>query len=228
MSKRPNITGQRHNRWGSLGSKLWVATTLVAFLFPLGVIVNPAHAASQTVAIDCSTSVTVATTPVALQVGDTLTINSSNCLIVNLAPGAVGVATYGPSGTGSTVNPGAPNALANGDTVIYTATAVGAAFLDVVNGSPPKGVAYSITVNAPAPAPAPASDDGGPEPVLQQFGKTVAGTCAATAPESLNWAGVSSGGWGESWAQWVNGGNGGAVCTRTLIYSTAQSRWIVG
>jgi hypothetical protein len=68
---------------------------------------------------------------------------------------------------------------------------------------------------------------GGPEPVLQQFGKTAAGTCLETAPESLNWAGVSSDGWGESWAQWVNGGNGGAVCTRTLIYSTAQSRWIV-
>jgi hypothetical protein len=69
---------------------------------------------------------------------------------------------------------------------------------------------------------------GGPEPVLQQIGKTAAGTCLETAPESLNWAGVSSGGWGESWAQWVNGGNGGAVCTRTLIYNTAQSRWIVG
>ena len=40
--------------------------------------------------------------------------------------------------------------------------------------------------------------------------------------------GVTSGGWGESWAQWMNGGTGGAVCTRTLVYSTAQSRWVVG
>jgi hypothetical protein len=39
---------------------------------------------------------------------------------------------------------------------------------------------------------------------------------------------VSSGGWGESWAQWMNAGQGGAVCTRTLFYSAAQSRWIVG
>jgi hypothetical protein len=58
-------------------------------------------------------------------------------------------------------------------------------------------------------------------------GVIAAGACAETAPESLNWAAVTSGGWGESWAQWMNAGSGGAVCTRTLVYSTAQSRWIV-
>jgi hypothetical protein len=67
-----------------------------------------------------------------------------------------------------------------------------------------------------------------PNPIFQQFGKPSFSTCDAVAPESLNWSGVVSGGWGESWAQWMNGGNGGAVCTRTLVYSTAQSRWIVG
>ena len=67
-----------------------------------------------------------------------------------------------------------------------------------------------------------------PSPVFQQFGKPSSATCEAVAPESLNWSSVASGGWGESWAQWMNGGNGGAVCTRTLIYNTAQSRWIVG
>lgn len=67
-----------------------------------------------------------------------------------------------------------------------------------------------------------------PAPVVQQFGKPVAGTCEASAPVTLNWGGAGSGGWGESWAQWMNGGNGGAVCTRTLVYSTAQSRWVTG
>jgi plastocyanin len=67
-----------------------------------------------------------------------------------------------------------------------------------------------------------------PAAIVQQFGKPTIGSCEAVAPESLNWSGVASGGWGESWAQWMNGGNGGAVCTRTLVYSTAQSRWIVG
>lgn len=67
-----------------------------------------------------------------------------------------------------------------------------------------------------------------PGPVFQQFGRPASGTCASAASESLNWSGVANDGWGESWAQWMNGGNGGAVCTRTLVYSTAQSRWVIG
>jgi hypothetical protein len=75
-----------------------------------------------------------------------------------------------------------------------------------------------------APAPAQVST---PAPLIQQFGKAASGTCDSAAPEDLNWSGVESGGWGESWAEWMNGGNGGAVCTRTLVYSTAQSKWVV-
>jgi hypothetical protein len=67
-----------------------------------------------------------------------------------------------------------------------------------------------------------------PTPIFQQFGKPVSGTCETTASESLNWSGVSSGGWGESWSEWMNGGLGGAVCTRTLVYSNALSHWVVG
>ena len=75
-----------------------------------------------------------------------------------------------------------------------------------------------------------ASSDPGslPAPIIQQFGKPGSGSCDAAQPAGLNWAGVMSGGWGESWAQWMNNGNGGAVCTRTLVYSAAQSRWVVG
>jgi hypothetical protein len=73
-----------------------------------------------------------------------------------------------------------------------------------------------------------AAEGSAPLPVTQQLGRPIVGTCAEAAPASLNWAGVASGGWGESWAQWMNGGLGGAVCTRTLVYSTSQSRWILG
>jgi len=67
-----------------------------------------------------------------------------------------------------------------------------------------------------------------PQPVLQQFGKPSIGTCDAAQPEILNIGGAESGGWSESWAEWMNGGLGGAVCTRTLVYSNAQGRWTVG
>lgn len=67
-----------------------------------------------------------------------------------------------------------------------------------------------------------------PPPVVQQFGKPVSGTCDAAAPTTLNWAGVPSGGWGESWSQWMNGGTGGFVCSRTLVYSNSVGGWGLG
>lgn len=86
---------------------------------------------------------------------------------------------------------------------------------------------WVVTVTAPAP------DDGDssgsmsePAPVIQQFGKPAVGTCEAAAPAELNWSGVPGGGWGESWSQWMNAGTGGAVCTRTLVYSP-RGMWVV-
>ena len=67
-----------------------------------------------------------------------------------------------------------------------------------------------------------------PPPVMQQFGMPASGACDAAAPIVLNWGGANSGSWGDSWAQWANGGKGGAVCTRTLVYSNALGHWIVG
>ncbi len=75
-----------------------------------------------------------------------------------------------------------------------------------------------------------ATSDGGigPAPEIQQFGKPSSGNCDSSETTNLNWAGVSGGGWDESWAQCMNGGLGGTVCTRTLVYSTSNSKWIVG
>lgn len=62
---------------------------------------------------------------------------------------------------------------------------------------------------------------------MQQFGLPASGTCDAAAPAELNWAGVSSGGWGISWAQWMNNGAGGVVCSRTLVYDSGSAGWVV-
>jgi hypothetical protein len=66
-----------------------------------------------------------------------------------------------------------------------------------------------------------------PAPITQEFGKPASGSCDAAQPAGLDWAGVASGGWANSWSQWMNGGTGGFVCTRTLVYSTTQAKWIV-
>lgn len=61
----------------------------------------------------------------------------------------------------------------------------------------------------------------GPQPIMQQFGKPAQVSCNVAQTEGLNWAGVPSGGWSESWAEWFNGGRGGAVCTLTLSFSNS-------
>ena len=66
----------------------------------------------------------------------------------------------------------------------------------------------------------------GPADEIQQIGQPAAG-CENVSLPLLDWAGVSSGGWAPSWAEWVNGGRGGPVCTRTLAYSTSRNAWFV-
>jgi len=72
-----------------------------------------------------------------------------------------------------------------------------------------------------------ASAGAGPAPLIQQFPRPVTGTCDEAASKDLNWSGVASGGWGESWSQWIDEGDGGAVCTRMLVYNTSTSAWEV-
>jgi hypothetical protein len=67
----------------------------------------------------------------------------------------------------------------------------------------------------------------GPTPVIQQFGLPASGDCEDGVTEAMNWSGIGMDGWGISWAQWVNEGAGGAVCTRTVMYDTSTAKWVV-
>lgn len=100
----------------------------------------------------------------------------------------------------------------------------GAAGITFYRENPPNvfnSVSNSVLiVNSAAP-----SAGSMPPPVLQQFGRPSTGTCDEAAPADLNWGGSSSGGWGDSWARWMNDGAGGDVCTRTLVYSNSSGRW---
>lgn len=71
------------------------------------------------------------------------------------------------------------------------------------------------------------SDTGdAPSDVLQQFGRTDADSCDALADSALDWAEAPAGKWANSWAQWMNGGKGGYVCTRSL-YWLPSGQWAV-
>lgn len=194
---------------------------------------STAHAASSTATATCKAS---STTNLTLYVGDQLIITTSElCTRILGADGGLGgtgTLTYVNDG-GNTVNypigTGGTPGLDNPSTVTYTGTVVGGARIEIRDtGAGGVIQAWVVTVVA---APAPTSDSSSPaspSPIIQQFGKPASGTCDTTQPAGLDWAGVTNGGWGESWSQWMNDGKGGSVCTRTLVYSPPQSRWVVG
>lgn len=85
----------------------------------------------------------------------------------------------------------------------------------------------TLTVNAvsePVPAPPPFE----PHDYLQQVALPASGSCDDIPPESGHWHGTPFGGWSQSWAQWVNNGSGGAVCTRTVETTESGSLILVG
>jgi hypothetical protein len=133
---------------------------------------------------------------------------------------------------GTAVSP-EPNehAIPSGATVLfnYTGSSSGVSiavdFLATSGGQP---VRYDIFVTGSGGGGGGSTSAGsssGPAPAMQQFGKPDSMTCDEAQPEGLNWSGVPSGGWGESWAQWMNDGNGGTVCTRELAYRAGS--WVI-
>ncbi len=111
----------------------------------------------------------------------------------------------------------------------FTVVGEGSALLYEWNGTSLGALVTTIFINSSGSDPnSSATSVNTPAPIIQQFGRPIAGTCDAVAPLSLNWSGVASGGWGETWGEWMNDGKGGAVCSRTLVYSTNQAKWTVG
>jgi len=109
-----------------------------------------------------------------------------------------------------------------------TGTVTNAIAVEGGTGGPPPKTQWNVTFGGSGGGSSSSSDSiSAPAPIFQQFGKPATGTCVEAASPSLNWAGVAGGGWGESWAMWMNGGRGGAVCTRTLTYLQTTGAWAV-
>lgn len=188
-----------------------------------------AHAASQSTSLNCPGA---SLTSVYLNPGDTFTITiGSGCLDFSLSDGGLGgtgTVTYGsPLGTENSAaigGPGSPWATPTGTKIIYTAAASGGMQVFVSSLS---GLTRYLIFISPSGGGSSSGESSAPSPIVQQFARPASGTCAEAASPSLNWAGVSSGGWGVSWAQWANSGAGGYVCTRTLVYRDTHSAWMV-
>jgi hypothetical protein len=70
-----------------------------------------------------------------------------------------------------------------------------------------------------------AHPDGPPVPVMQQVPVLPDGSCDVV-DAALDLPGFPSGGWSRSWAQWADDGTGGAVCTRSLVWSSRDAAWV--
>lgn len=156
---------------------------------------------------------------------DTLTV-TNNCSTGGTATNlevvkAVGAALTSLAAVGNGLSTATSPLGATGNEIRFYASSAGVrgALLATVTATSPSGGGGGSSSSSAGSA---------PTPVVQQFGKPAVGTCDEAAPSTLNWANVSSGGWGESWSQWMNGGAGGFVCTRTLVYSTATAKWVIG
>ena len=112
----------------------------------------------------------------------------------------------------------------------------GTATFDIAPGASGASVSLRITQEAQSLVevatftvtyPTSSAASSAPAPRIQQFEMPATGTCDEAQPEGLNWGGASSGGWGESWAEWANEGQGGPVCTRTLAYNNSTATWQV-
>jgi len=71
-----------------------------------------------------------------------------------------------------------------------------------------------------------------PEPTVhdefQQVGVPASGDCADVPPTVGHYPGYPIGGWSRSWAQWINNGAGGPVCTREVEESPDGTIVLVG
>lgn len=211
-----------------------VVTAVAAGTLTVAASTGAAHAASQSVTQDCMSNITISVT---LEVGDTLTINTDPSGFCSNAgtstgfgalPQGVGVATYGATGTEANLPYNAGTAaFSYGTRIIYSATAVGSMRIQMENDVTMSEITYyDITVTAASSNTSTATSnapDPGPGDVLQQVGMPADG-CASVQYPTLDWAGVPSGGWSESWAAWANAGLGGKVCTRTLNHASTGWR----
>ena len=244
MAKPVENWGMNRRRLLSLlaAPALLVATVCIA--------TTPASASSTvTVALNCNVAAPVTVTAA---IGDTLVINAAaNCDQLsnsqgdpNNAPASGFLGTPGSTPAGFTFYPAYNNF---DDWILVGANPNNAAFsvsMTILGTSGAQALATGDTLGVYSPNPgggphvyyplvfSAAGGSGGnaavgstPAPVFQAVALPASGKCTDVTDKSLNWGGAGSGGWGQSWQQWASAGKGGAVCQRTLIWTSKG--WIV-
>ena len=191
-----------------------------SFVLVAGTVLGAGPAFAADANVDCGTSATFSSPTI--NSGSSFTILNAGSVSCNVSQsgGTPGVVTWTDGTTSGT------STLASGATLTVTGASGGLATLLITTSARSFDSYFNFFVlsggggggGGGSSSSSSSSGSTGPTPIFQQFGLPASGTCDEAAPADLDWAGVPSGGWGISWAQWMNDGNGGAVCTRTVSY----------
>jgi hypothetical protein len=84
---------------------------------------------------------------------------------------------------------------------------------------------FDLTITVVATPSATSSSGAGPADLFQSISLGSVPSCASVSRPDLDWGGVASGNWTQSWAMWPNAGKGGPVCNRVLWFDSNSSRW---
>lgn len=192
-----------------ISSRLVTLLSAAAIAIAVPVAVAPsAQAVTRAVFICHSTSVTA-------NVGDTLVVHNdcTNDTFVNLPyPNAAVVSGFD---TAWQISPGGS----------WTVSAVGLGATSVSIRETGTGAFHTIAISVvPDPVPAPVITE---HDYIQQVGVPASGDCADVPSPTAHWPGFPFGGWSKSWAQWINDGKGGPVCTREIRYDNATADYVL-
>jgi len=216
---RPEAAIFRSRAFGHMRPLMSLITSSVLVMSVVVMGAQSAHAAAATPAdLTMSTQCNVwtnnspqtSTITVTGAVGDTFTAvegaGGSGCTAQTFAiTGAAGIVS--PS-TGNVGSSGSPTTFTIGGAGTFTVVAL----ID------------SLTIVVVLASSASTTSSGLPD-VFQGFPVGSTSSCASVTRPDLDWGGVASGNWTQSWAMWPNGGTGGPVCNRVLWYDTNASRW---
>lgn len=211
-----------------MGSRDLAFSALASALLVPGLVLLAPPANAQSLSIDCSDYALGSTVSTSADPGETIAFTLVNCSTGSspfLAPYTAGITT--PQFTGVSITT-SPQIVTDYSITAGTPDGTYTNVFRLYDGLAPTSFEIYISVTVPrASAPTDAATVSAPPGVQQQVGRSETATCDEDGPVDLNWAGVGPGGWSESWAGWMNGGAGGFVCTRTLVYSTSQAKWVV-
>jgi len=193
-----------------------------------GVISVSSPASAQSLTIDCSDYGLGSIVSTSADAGETITFTLINCSTGNspfIAPYTAGITD--PQFTGVSIST-STQVVSDYSIAVGTPDGSYTNVFRLYDALIPANFEIYISVTVPRQASSEVTQQGpSPEPVQQQVGLPASGSCDDITETRIGSQVSISGGWGPSWEQWMNDGLGGPICTRMLVFSNSQSRWVL-